>query len=159
MAPQLVKGYVKSNKNDYADAEAICEVGVHAPAVGAALRAVAGARCLYPQLPAQLNTVFKQQEVCQRLAAIKGIGPLTAMAVVGSFGNGRQFPNGRQFAAALGLVPRQHGTGGKVYLLGISKRGDRDLRTLLVHGARSAVRAVLSKDKPNARSCWIKWIA
>lgn len=233
MAPQFVKGYVKSNKNDDNDAEAICEaVGranmwfvavktieqqdlqalhrIRQAAVKARTALVNQMRGLlgeygvvvakgvsqmrrampeileadendlsaflrpllaqlYEQLreldariqgyEAQLQAVFKQQEVCQRLTAIEGIGPMTATAVIGTFGDGRQFANGRQFAAALGLVPRQHGTGGKVRLLGISKRGDPYLRTLLVHGARSVVRAVLSKDKQDARSRWVRRIA
>ncbi|WP_133511087.1 IS110 family transposase [Candidatus Thiosymbion oneisti] len=105
---------------------------------------------------AQLNAVFEQPEACQRIAAIEGIGPLTATALVGTFGDGHQFPDERQFAVALGRVLRQPGTGGKVRRLEISKRGNRHLRTLLVHGARSVVQAVMSKDKSDARSRWIK---
>jgi transposase len=75
----------------------------------------------------------------QRLAAIPGVGLLTATAVAASVGDARQFKNGRQMAASLGLVPRQHSTGGKPTLLGISKRGDSYLRTLMIHGARSVL--------------------
>lgn len=83
--------------------------------------------------------MFKRQEVCQRLAAVEDIGPLTATAVFSTFGGGRQFHNGRQFAVALGLVPRQQGISGKVCLLGISKHVIGICRTLLVHGACSVV--------------------
>ena len=71
--------------------------------------------------------------------AIPGVGSLTATAVVASVADARQFRSARQFAAYLGLVPRQSGTGGRVKLLGISKRGDTYLRTLLIQGARSVL--------------------
>lgn len=74
---------------------------------------------------------------CQRLLAVPGIGLLGATALVATMGDPSAFRNGREFAAWLGLVPRHHGTGGKVRTLGISKRGDRYLRTLMIHGARS----------------------
>jgi transposase len=73
----------------------------------------------------------------QRIAAIPGVGLLTATAAVATMGDARAFKSGRKFAAWLGLVPRQSGTGGRVRLLGISKRGDTYLRTLLIHGARA----------------------
>ena len=85
----------------------------------------------------------KQQEACRKVAEISGIGMLTATALVATMGEARNFKSGREFAAFVGLVPRQSGTGGKVKLLGISKRGDTYLRTLLIHGAR----AVLFKAK------------
>jgi len=113
---------------------------------------------LYEHLQEPDTRIRGYKAACQRLVAIEGIGPLTATAVLDTFGDGRQFPNGRQFAAALGRVPRQHGSGGKLRLLGISKRGDRYARALLVHGARSVVGAVLRKDKQDARSCWIRRI-
>ena len=74
---------------------------------------------------------------CQRLGEVEGIGPITATALVAAAGDGRCFKNGRQFAAWIGLVPRQRSSGGRSRLLGISKRGDRYLRTLLIHGARA----------------------
>jgi transposase len=77
----------------------------------------------------------------QKLQKVPGVGPLTATAIVATVGDARSFKNGRQMAAWLGLVPRQHSSGGKPKLLGISKRGDSYLRTLLVHGARSALLA------------------
>ena len=76
---------------------------------------------------------------CERLTAIPGVGRLTATAVVATVADARSFRCGREFAAFLGLVPRQSGTGGRVKLLGISKRGDPYLRTLLIHGARSVL--------------------
>jgi transposase len=70
----------------------------------------------------------------------RGVGPLIASAFAAEIGDPRAFKNGRQVAAWLGLVPRQHSTGGKPMLLGISKRGDAYLRTLLIHGARAVIR-------------------
>ena len=90
-------------------------------------------------LEKQLASWQDSEPDCQRLRAIPGVGPLTATAVVASVGDARQFRSARQFAAYLGLVPRQSGTGGRVQLLGISKRGDSYLRTLLIHGARSVL--------------------
>jgi transposase len=230
MAPQFVKPYVKGNKNDYNDAEAICEaVGrkamrfvavksveqqdlqalhrlrqavvkartalvnqirgelaeygiVVAKGIGQMRRALpeiledgenglsdrfrALLAQLYEQLQAlaeridgynqQVDELYRSQASCQRIAQVEGIGPLTATAIVATFGDGQQFDSGRQLSAALGLVPRQSGTGGKTRLLGISKRGDRYIRTLLIHGARSVVQSVVNRDKVNARSAWIK---
>jgi len=81
----------------------------------------------------------KQDESSRKLMEIPGVGLLTATAAVATMGNARVFKSGREFAAFLGLVPRQSGTGGRVKLLGISKRGDVYLRTLLIHGARSVI--------------------
>jgi len=81
----------------------------------------------------------KEQEPCQRLMAIPGVGPLTATAVVASIGNGAEFRKGRSFAAWLGLVPKQESTGGKQKLLSISKRGNHYLRRLFVSGARAVL--------------------
>jgi transposase len=233
MAPQFVKPYVKGNKNDYNDAEGICEavgrpnmrfVGIknveqqnllslhrirqsvvkgrtaqvnqirgllaeYGIVVGKGIghvrrrlpeiledgenrlpdlfRELLGE--LYEQLrllderisgyDRRVNALFRSQEECRRIEAVEGVGPLGATAVVATFGDGRQFDNGRQFSAALGLVPRQHSTGGEPLLLGISKRGDRYVRTLLIHGARSVVNVVLNNDKDDARSRWIRRIA
>jgi transposase len=77
----------------------------------------------------------------RRLAEIPGIGPLSATALVASIGDARRFASAREFAASIGLVPRQYSTGGKAKLLGISKHGDRYLRTLLTYGARALVSA------------------
>lgn len=230
MAPQFVKAYVKGNKNDYNDAEGICEAvgrenmrfvsvksveqqdmqALHRIRQGAVKARTAQVnqirgllaefgivvaksvgqmrRCLpeiletpdnglsdyfrpllatlHEQLrhldelikhyDEQIRELFKRHEPCQRLGAIEGIGPQGATAIVATFGDGRQFTHARQLSAALGLVPAQHGTGDKTRLLGISKRGDRYIRTLLIHGARSVIQAVLSKDKDDARSRWLK---
>lgn len=211
MAPQFVKPYVKTNKHDAADAEAICEAvtrptmrfvpikHVDQQAVLALHRARQGmvkARTaqanqirgllsefglivpqgivhLYQRVPALLDAAKDEvpgtfRELMQRLLdhlkeldrqvsemevqvqawhranalsrkleKIPGIGPITASALVASVGDANNFANGRQLAAWLGLVPRQHSSGGKTNLLGISKRGDTYLRTLLIHGARA----------------------
>src|SRR5271168_3646998 len=78
---------------------------------------------------------FAQDERCQRLGQIEGIGPMTATALVAAVGNGEGFTTGRHLSAWLGLVPRQYSTAGRTVLLSISKRGNRYLRTLLVEGA------------------------
>jgi transposase len=101
----------------------------------------------------RISRVFANQEACQRIAEVEGVGPLIATAVVAAIADGRAFRNGRQFAAWLGLVPRQHSSGDKERLLGISKRGDPYLRMLLIHGARSVVYRCSSKT--DARSRWI----
>jgi transposase len=102
----------------------------------------------------QLEAMGQAHPVCRRLLTIPGIGPLTATALVAAVNDATHFKNGRQFAAWLGLVPRQHSTGGKPRLLGISKRGDRYLRKLLVHGARATLR--WAKLKHDRRSRWIR---
>jgi transposase len=84
---------------------------------------------------------------------VEGVGPLIATALVAAIGNARQFKNGRALSAWLGLVPRQHSSGRRTVLLGISKRGDRYLRTLLIHGARSATR--VAERKRDARCVWV----
>jgi len=215
MAPQFVKPYVKSNKNDVADAEAICEavsrpnmrfvpiksieqqaiLSVHrvrqgmvrartaqanqirgllgefglvipqgishvAKQVPALLEDASNAlpmafRHLINQLTGHLKELDRQVKEFERqiiawhrgnprsreLEKIPGIGPLAASALVASIADARSFDSGRQVSAWLGLVPRQNSTGGKAKLLGMSKRGDAYLRTLLIHGARSAIRA------------------
>ena len=219
MAPQFVKPYVKSNKNDAADAEAICEAvtrptmrfvpikHVEQQAVLALHRARQGmvrARTaqanqirgllaefgliipqgithLYQRVPLLLEEAKDElpgvfQNLVQRLLAhlklldrqvdetelqiqlwhrsnplsrklekIPGIGPLTASAMVAAVGDAKSFDSGRQLAAWLGLVPKQHSSGGKPTLLGISKRGDCYLRTLLIHGARAVIYALNRK--------------
>jgi len=99
------------------------------------------------ELESQITVWHRTNDDSRNLARIPGIGPLTASALVASVGDARTFKNGRQLAAWLGLVPRQHSSGGKSNLLGISKRGDAYLRTLLIHGARSAVLATQRSDK------------
>jgi transposase len=219
MAPQFVKPYVKTNKNDAADAEAICEAvsrpnmrfvpikNIEQQAVLSLHRARQGfvkARTaqanqirgmlveygiVLPQgishvmkrlpdiladqateLPAtflqllqrlgehlrelnqqvdeleqQIQRWHRENEASRKLADIPGIGPITASALVASIGDARNFKSGKELAAWLGLVPRQHSSGGKPTLLGISKRGDSYLRMLLIHGARSVLRVAERK--------------
>jgi transposase len=109
------------------------------------------------QLTRRIEQQVQQDEAAQRLLKVPGIGPLTASALVISVGNAHQFGSGRQMAAFLGLVPRQHSSGGKERLLGIHKRGDSYLRGLLVHGARSVLR--MATDKPDDRSRWLMGVA
>ena len=97
------------------------------------------------ELEEQIHCWHRESEASRRLAQIPGIGPMTASALVATIGDAKQFKNARQLAAWLGLVPRQHSSGGKPMLLGISKRGDAYLRTLLIHGARSVIRVVERK--------------
>lgn len=213
MAPQFVKPYVKSNKNDAADAEAICEavarpsmrfvpiknieqqsvLSLHRVRQGFVKARTAQAnqirgllgeyglivpqgiayiaqrvpdliedastelpgsfRLLIDRLVEHLKLLHRQveeiemqikawhraSEASRRLEKVPGIGPLTATAMVASVGDAKNFDNGRQFAAWLGVVPRQHSSGGKPTLLGMSKRGDAYLRTMLIHGARSVI--------------------
>jgi transposase len=87
----------------------------------------------------RLQLQLAQDRPMQRIAQIPGVGLLTATAAIATMGEARAFKSGREFCAWLGLVPRQTGTGGKVKLQGISKRGDAYLRTLLIHGARSVL--------------------
>jgi transposase len=87
----------------------------------------------------RLRLWHRNDEASRRIADIPGVGLLTATAAVATIGNAKAFKSGREFAAWVGLVPRQHGTGGRVRLLGISKRGDTYLRTLLTHGARAVI--------------------
>lgn len=103
------------------------------------------------ELEAQIGAWHREDRASQKLAGIPGIGPLTASALSASIGDARTFHNGRELAAWLGLVPRQHSSGGKPLLLGISKRGDAYLRTLMIHGARSVVRVAERKSTPTDR--------
>jgi transposase len=231
IAPQFVKPYVKTNKNDAADAEAICEavgrpnmrfvpiknteqqalLGLHRARQGfVAARTAqanqirgllaefglvipAGIRCIERKLPEfledaenelsgasrtlftrllehfrvldrqveelerEINAWHREDSASRRLQAIPGVGPITASALVASVGDAKVFRNGRQFAAWLGLVPRQSSSGGKTNLLGISKRGDTYLRTLLIHGARSVLFS-LKRDPARADS-WLARVA
>lgn len=227
IAPQYVKPYVKTQKNDRADAEAISEAGrcgtmkfvpvksiaqqelqglqrvrerlihnrtalmnqirgilaeqgVFIERGGAALKArlngleevelAPGIRSLVMDLREELNVLRKQIEkleegllkrakgdpLVRRLCTVPGIGSLTALALVVVSGDPREFKNGRQFAAFLGLVPRQRSTGGKTKLLGITKRGDTATRTLLIHGGRAVVRSALLKKKTDPYSLWVQ---
>ena len=223
MAPQFVKPYVKTNKNDAADAEAICEAvarpnmrfvpvkNVEQQAVLALHRVRQGfvkARTaqanqirgllaefglIIPkgiahiarrvpelledganelpgsfrllmqrlmdhlkeldrqvdELEAQISAWHRSSELSCKLEKIPGIGPITASALVATVGDAKSFQNARQMSAWMGLVPRQSSSGGKTTLLGISKRGDTYLRTLLIHGARSVVRTAERRRSPD----------
>jgi transposase len=98
----------------------------------------------------KIRELYRNSEICQRLGKVEGIGPVTATALVAAVGDRSSFKNGRQFAAWLGLVPKQRSSGGRARLLGISKRGDRYLRTLLIHGAGSALGRVRDKQDPRS---------
>jgi transposase len=227
MAPQFVKPYVKTNKNDAADAEAICEavtrpnmrfvaikteqqqalLAIHRARQGFVKARTAqanqirgllaefgivvpqglcnlgpqlaslydestgllpGSFCILLQrlaenlkeLDRQVGELEKEiqlwhthSETSRRLAEVPGIGPITASALVASIGDAHYFKNGRQLAAWVGLVPRQHSSGGKQVLLGISKRGDCYLRTLLIHGARAVLRH--AEHKVETATSWL----
>jgi len=227
MAPQFVKPYVKSNKNDAVDAEAICEAvqrpnmrfvaaksieqqdmqALHRIRSHLVSRRTAqanqirgllleygitvskGIHHVRKQIPLiledadnELSDLFRgllnelnqefihlneriatvekkllslslQNKDCQRLLTIPGIGLLSATALVAAIGDVSVFKNGRELSAWLGLVPKQHSTGGKEKLLGISKRGDSYLRTLLIHGGRSVVQH--ANKYQDRRSQWI----
>lgn len=101
----------------------------------------------------RIEAVFRANAACQRIARICGVGPKTATAVVAAVGDGREFNSGRHLAAWMGLVPRQHSSGSRQILMGISKRGDKHLRTLLVHGARAVVRVAAGRSDPFSR--WV----
>jgi transposase len=95
----------------------------------------------------------RQNEDARRLQSIPGIGPITATALVASIGDASAFKHSRDLPAFLGLTPKQHSSGGKERLSGISKQGDSYLRTLLIHGARAALRVAARKDDPRSR--WV----
>jgi len=102
----------------------------------------------------RIHELAKADPLCQRLMRERGIGAICASAYVAHIGDPTRYRNGRQVSASLGIVPRKHGTGGKEVLLGITKRGDRYLRTLLIHGARAVIRQVRGKSDP--LSLWLQ---
>ncbi len=129
IAPEFVRAFRLSGKNDANDAAAICA------AVG------------QPQMRFVTTKTAERQ-----LMNIEGVGPVTATAIVATVGNAAVFKNGRQFAAWLGLTPRQHSTGGKQRLGAMTKHGDVYLRTLLIHGARALLR--VTAHRSDAKSRW-----
>ncbi|MRW92016.1 IS110 family transposase [Duganella sp. FT80W] len=194
IAPQFVKPYVKSNKNDANDAEAICEAmsrpsmrfvavksveqqdlqAIHRiraelvsqrSAKGNQIRGLCSEFGLVaPREMIQLRAAIQEIEiaastdpVATRLQQLRGVGPIIATAIVANVGDAKQFSSGRQMAASLGLTPQQNSSGGKERLLGITKRGDAQLRTLLIHGARSVLRTAASKNDRMSR--WVTHIA
>jgi len=92
--------------------------------------------------------ICKENDQCRRILSIPGVSELTATAIVAAVPNANEFKNGRHMSAWVGLVPQQASSGNKQVLLGISKRGDRYLRTLLIHGARAALSFSKEKDSP-----------
>jgi transposase len=103
-----------------------------------------------------IEDLFDGNEVCERLEEIPGVGKLSATILASVLGNGSGFKNGRHFAAFLGLTPKEHSSGEKDKLLGISKGGDTYIRTLLIHGARSVL--LYSSKKTDVLSMWLKRI-
>jgi Transposase and inactivated derivatives len=106
------------------------------------------------EMDKKIRQLAGSNATAKRLQQIPGIGPVTATALVCAIGDGKQFKRGRDLAAWPGLTPRQHSSGGKDCLLGISKRGDAYLRTLLIHGARSVLKVAGKKDDPRSR--WLQ---
>ena len=101
----------------------------------------------------QLEAQAEQNTVCQEVQKIAGIGPITASAIVATIGDAKAFKNGREVSAWLGLVPKQYSSGEKIVLGGISKRGDRYMRKLMIQGARTAVK--VCDKKTDKLSCWV----
>jgi len=106
------------------------------------------------RMTSSIEQLAAAHEPCRRLMQRRGVGPLIASAFVAELGDPKAFRNGRQVGAWLGLVPRQRSSGGRAVLLGISKRGDTYLRTLLIHGARSVVRVADRHD--DSLSHWVR---
>lgn len=110
-------------------------------------------------LKAMLQEIVKEHEACRRLQKIPGVGVLGATILLAEAGATKDFKNGRQFAAYLGLVPRQHSTGGKPRLLGITKRGDCYVRTVLIHGARAVLWSMQRGYSPLGQGAAGAWLA
>jgi transposase len=107
-----------------------------------------------PGYERKIRELNRNSEICQRLGKVEGIGPGTATALIAALGDRSSFKNGRQFAAWLGLVPKPRSSSRRARLFGISRRGDRSLRTLRIHGARAALGRV--RDKQDPRSLWLR---
>jgi transposase len=101
----------------------------------------------------EVDSVVKREAACQDVEKIPGVGPVSALALVSSIGDPNDFKNGRHFSAFLGLVPKQHSSGGKSRLLGISKRGNSYVRQVLIHGARAVI--AKAHNKTDAMSRWV----
>lgn len=111
----------------------------------------------WQEATAELEHLAQADPLCRRLMRERGVGALSASAFVATIGDPARYRNGRQVAASIGLVPRQHSSGGKVRLLGIGHGGDKYLRTMLIHGARSALSYAPGKDDP--LSIWVTALA
>ena len=164
IAPQFVKPYVKGNKNDRNDAEAICEAMTRPSMRYVAVKTVEQQdiqamhrvrSTIMVQRNAKANQIRGLVAEYGLVAPqqLGGVGPLVATALLATVGDARHYRKGRQMAAALGLTPRQHSSGDKHRLLGISKRGDVYLRTLLIHGARAVVSQAKHRDDRLSRWC------
>ncbi len=108
------------------------------------------------QLNDELERISAADAGCTRIRKIPGIGPIIATAIVAAIGNGAAFRKGREFAAWLGIVPRQYSTGGKARLFGISKRGNRYLRKILIHGREQPCCGSSEKESP-LEPGWTDW--
>jgi len=109
------------------------------------------------ELDQEIEQIARQDPVAVRLQQVRGIGPLTATALLATVGDASQFSNGREMAILFGLTPKQNSSGGKERLLGISKRGDAYPRSLLVHGARAVIRTAPANT--DRLSTWVIRIA
>jgi len=109
------------------------------------------------ELNCEIETIAKTDPMARRLQQLRGVGPLVSTALIAAVGNGDQFRRGRQMAASIGLTPKQFSSGGKERLLGISKRGDSYLRSILIHGARSTIHHAKHKDDPLSK--WVTGLA
>lgn len=104
----------------------------------------------------QIKEAGKSIEVCQRLQSVPGIGPVISTLLYVQMGHVQDYASGRHFAASLGLVPKQHSSGGKEQMLGISKQGNKHARRQLVHGARAAYRALLNSEQDSRLKTWLQ---
>jgi transposase len=107
------------------------------------------------RLTAELETQARNDPQLRLLMSIPGVGPIVATALAAGIGDASSFRKGRDLAAWLGLVPRQHSTGGQTRLLGIGKRGNRHLRMLLIHGARAVLRVIHTRDDEDGLRRWV----
>ena len=115
---------------------------------------------LVKKYESRIISFAKNDEACKRLQKIPGIGPITATAIVAHAGDATEYKNGRAFAASLGLTPKEHSSGGKRKLLGISKRGNGTIRKLLIQGARIMTRyALAAQENSYPTQAWIQAVA
>ena len=107
----------------------------------------------------QLQQIVQEQPECRRLQEIDGVGPVNATLLFSYAGDIKNYPTGRHFSASIGLVPRQHSSGGKDRLMGISKQGNKMVRKQLVHGARAAYRRLIQEENHSRLGRWVKRLA
>jgi transposase len=154
--PQFVTPYVKSNKNDANDAENKLTHRFRR-LLNDLWRDLSYLEERIAGLDIEIREVANTDSMAVRLQQLRGVGPLIATALIATVGNGSQFTKGRQMAASIGLTPKQHSSGGKDRLLGISKRGDAYLRTILIHGARSTIAHATHRE--DRLSVWVTDLA